>query len=288
MAKKRKPNPTPKPKSPAPPPEEPVAPPAAPAAEPVDDVDSALRRMSAAFAELWQGEEDAPAEPAAGAPPGEVAVPGPNVARSPQPAVTSTPRPESADAQTNVWSREAEPLQPAGEVTVEGILEAALFVGHPQKIPLTDEVLAGLMRGVDPSEIAPRIAAMNASYIARGKPYEIVEDDGGRRLSLRAEFGPVRSRFYGKLRTARLSQGAVEALAAVAYLQPTTADEVNKLRGSNSGPILSQLVRRDLLAVRRNPDEPRKPQYVTTARFLRLFQLDSLAELPKAHDIDDR
>ena len=75
-------------------------------------------------------------------------------------------------------------------------------------------------------------------------------------------------------------------LAIVAYRQPLAADEVSRLRDKPSYHILSQLVRRRLLRVERTTQKPRKTLYHTTDRFLQLFELGSLADLPESEELD--
>jgi len=70
----------------------------------------------------------------------------------------------------------------------------------------------------------------------------------------------------------------------VAYNQPVTADQISQLRNLASGPMLSQLVRRRLLRVERPQQKPRTPLYYTTDRFLRLFGLEKLDDLPRGED----
>jgi segregation and condensation protein B len=72
-------------------------------------------------------------------------------------------------------------------------------------------------------------------------------------------------------------------LAIAAYNQPIDRDEADRLRGISSGGVLSQLVGCELLRIER-PEE--KPRYHTTDRFLKLFGLESLEELPQSHDFD--
>ncbi len=81
-------------------------------------------------------------------------------------------------------------------------------------------------------------------------------------------------------------QAAIEVLSIVAYNQPVTTDAVNRLRAAQSGAILSQLTRRQLLRVERFDDRPRVANYSTTDRFLSLFGLESLSDLPRSEDID--
>ena len=77
-------------------------------------------------------------------------------------------------------------------------------------------------------------------------------------------------------------------LAIVAYKQPITADEVSTQRGTPSSQLLAQLVRRRLLRVERPPEKPRSVRYCTTDRFLELFGLESLADLPQTDDLEGR
>ena len=172
------------------------------------------------------------------------------------------------------------------EINPRSILEAMLFVGTPGNQPLTAQQIAGLMRGVRPSEIDELVKDLNTAYAAGGRPYQIASEGAGYRLALRAEFEPVRDKFYGRIKQARLSPAAVEVLAVVAYNEPLTAEDVNRLRGTGSAPILAQLVRRQLLRIERPAEQPRAPHYQTTERFLRLFGVESLAELPRSLDLD--
>ncbi len=168
--------------------------------------------------------------------------------------------------------------------TPKSILEAILFVGHPHNQPLSPAQAAEVMRGVQPEEIAHLVTELNAGYEATHRPYRIVFEGGGYRMKLLPEFDSLREGFYGKVRQVRLSQQALEVLAIVAYKQPITVKEVNQMRGRPSGALLAQLVRRDLLAVSTPEDGTGKkgvPQYRTTQRFLDVFGLQSLDDLPQ-------
>jgi segregation and condensation protein B len=170
-------------------------------------------------------------------------------------------------------------------INPRSILEAMLFVGRADNAPLTSDQMAGLMRGVSSAEIDGYVVDLNAQYAAHGCPYLIVSDGPGYRLMLRAEFKSLRERMIGKARAARLSPAAVEVLALIAYNEPLTASEVNQQRGTPSGHILRQLVRRQLLRLERADAKPSQAKYFTTTRFLELFRLNALAELPRSDDL---
>jgi len=175
---------------------------------------------------------------------------------------------------------------PSCEITPRSILEAILFVGHPVGEPLTSERIANLMRGVLPAEIDELVGELNAEYAAAGAPYSIVSTGPGYQLALRPEFGPLRDVFYGRIREARLSPATIDVLAIVAYHQPVTAETVDRLRGRPSGAILGQLVRRDRVSVERPAQTAGKPVYRTSSRFLQLFGIDDISELPRSEDVE--
>lgn len=222
-----------------------------------------LDRLSEAFAAvLRSGGKKAPAEPSA------------PVEAPPQPA------PPVADAPA------VEPTDAAAGVSPLSILEAMLFVGGPDNTAIEAAQAAALMRGVEPQEIHDLVDQLNERYRRQGCAFEIISDGAGYRMSLREEFHRVRERFYGKVRHARLSQAAIDVLSLVAYNQPISRDDLDKLRGRPSSAILNQLVRRQLLRIERPPDNPRQVLYHTTSRFLRLLGLSSLHDLPRSQDID--
>lgn len=216
------------------------------------------------------------------------------LAQGSDPYPEETESAEAEDAASQLAAELAAQIEPPAperttehpfEVTPRGILEAILFVGHPSGEPLTTERMASLMRGVRPSELDDLIRELNAEYAAIGAPYSIESVGPGYRLSLRSEFSALSAAFHGRIREARLSQQAIDVLAIVSYHQPLSAPEIEKLRGKPSGALLSQLVRRDLLVLERSTTKGEPPKYRTTTRFLELFGLENLSELPRSHDL---
>ena len=172
------------------------------------------------------------------------------------------------------------------ELSPLSILEAMFFVGDKENRPLTPERASNFMRNVSPDDITLLVVELNERYVTLNCPYEIVQENQGLRLSLKDDFESVRTRFYGRIKEVRLNQSAIDVLSIVAYRQPITADEVQKIRKQPSHAILSQLVRRDLLCLERDTQEKRRiTTYRTTQRFLQLFSLKSLEELPTAEEI---
>ncbi len=172
------------------------------------------------------------------------------------------------------------------ELGPRSIIEALLFVGTPENQPLSSTQLAGLMRGVSVVEVDELIAELNEGYRAAHCPYRIESVGDGYRMTLAEAWQPMREALFGRVRPARLSPAAVDVLSIVAYNQPTTAEQVETLRGTPSGAILGQLVRRQFLRIERQPEKPRVAFYRTTDRFLSLLGLESLADLPKGLELE--
>jgi segregation and condensation protein B len=172
-------------------------------------------------------------------------------------------------------------------VTPEAIIEGALFVGHPQNKSLSEQRLASLMRDVKPEEVEELIERLNQSYLEANQALRIVRDESGYRMTITREVESIRRSFYGKVREAKLNQAAIEVLSLVAYQPGITAQTVQDQRGRESNALLNQLVRRQLLRIeRRQPDEGGRkiPHYYPTDRFLELFGLESLEDLPQVEE----
>ena len=81
----------------------------------------------------------------------------------------------------------------------------------------------------------------------------------------------------------RLSQAALEVLAVIAYKSPCTKQTVEAIRGVDSSSALKSLLKSELIDIK-----PGKPmQYHTTARFLEVFGLRSLSELPDIRQLEE-
>jgi segregation and condensation protein B len=181
----------------------------------------------------------------------------------------------------------ADPTADAAPVTPRMIVEGLLFVGAADGRPLASHEIAAHIRNVSPEEVDSLVVELNGAYQQDGAAYEIVAVDGGYRLQLRGDLAEVRMRFRGEVRAAKLTPAALEVLSVVAYKQPVTADDINRLRGSQSYAILAQLVRRQLVRVERSAEPPRGAKYFTTDRFNRLFAVAGPADLPRSEDLDD-
>ncbi|MFM7207536.1 MAG: SMC-Scp complex subunit ScpB [Planctomycetaceae bacterium] len=162
------------------------------------------------------------------------------------------------------------------------ILEALLFVGLPGGRPISSRTVAGLMRGVRPQEVDDLVQQLRQRYRADNCPFEVASRDDGWVLRLRPEFARFGSVLEAKVRQVRLDAEALDVLAAVAWNQPVPRDKLVEL-GCDAGPaVLRQLVRRGLLELTQADDAG--PCYRTTPKFLEVFKLASVDDLPAPTD----
>jgi segregation and condensation protein B len=184
-------------------------------------------------------------------------------------------------------SLEHESNLPAGDaVGAEQVLEALLFVGGQ---PLTIKAIGSVLRGeYESGFIEEAIERLRVRYASQNRPYEVRLADGGYSLVLRPEFEPERNRVYGfGPRQVRLSQETLEVLSLVAYRQPVSRRGIEEIAKRGVGSHLRQLLQRELVVLDRG-DGSREAEvtYRTAPRFLQLFGLRRLEELPRIEDLD--
>ena len=214
---------------------------------------------------------DSPAEPAAG------------LARSEYALIGGKTWEIDVDEAEKEAVREGGKTASANPPSLPHVLEALVFVGGA---PLTAERAATAIRGLTSAQFTQAIAALNQDYRRQARPYFIQALGQGFSLALRPRFRQVVERLYGQTREARLSAPAIDVLSLVAYRQPVTKQEIDSIRGAESAALIRQLVRRNLIAVvQRGEAGRREVLYGTTPRFLELFQLGSLDDLPQTADL---
>lgn len=169
------------------------------------------------------------------------------------------------------------------QLTLEQIVEAFLFVGGEG---LTLKRMASyLNQEGKPEVIEQAIATINDKYEQQLRPYRIDMQEGGYHLKLLYEFEPIRNRVFGLApKEIRLSQDVVEVLSFIAYKQPVTIEQLKMLEHENVMSCVKQLAARDLVTT--TEGEGSAHLYVTTARFLQVFGIGSLKDLPRPDSLD--
>jgi segregation and condensation protein B len=180
-------------------------------------------------------------------------------------------------------------VEPAGKGAlardpVLALLEAVLFVADE---PLTARRLASAAGLADPAEARRLVRRLQALYAQDGTAFQVEELAGGFQLLTRPEFHPwlVRLRSTGQ-QELRLSAPARETLAIIAYRQPITRADVEAIRGVQSSEVLRQLMEKGLVRLAGREESLGRPVlYGTTRKFLQVFGLKSLRDLPQASEL---
>jgi segregation and condensation protein B len=162
-------------------------------------------------------------------------------------------------------------------------VEAVLFLARE---PLNSRRIAELADLADGTQARTLIRRLNHLFDDGGAALLVEELAGGYQLLTRPVFAPWLKRITDAPIEARLSAPAMETLAVVAYRQPILRAEIESIRGVGCEDILRQLLDRDLVRiVGRSEDLGRPLLYGTTKRFLEVYGLRSLNELPRAAEL---
>lgn len=162
---------------------------------------------------------------------------------------------------------------------VESAIEAILFAaGYPVKYEKIAEVL-----GLEVKQTKQLITHMSEEYNSessvRGLNLLLFPDTC--QLSTKEQYAPYIREALGIRRGGNLSASSMEVLAVVAYNQPVTRSFIDQVRGVDSSYAVNSLIDKALIESCGRLDAPGRPMlYVTTDKFLRVFGLNSLSELP--------
>ena len=169
-------------------------------------------------------------------------------------------------------------------VDLKTIIEGLLFVAEA---PLTVPQLAEILETEDRQSIKDALITLATELDELDRAFTLVEVAGGWRFRTKGSLA-FWLRKFKKQAITRLSPAALETLSIVAYKQPVLKSTIENLRGVNdAGGVLRMLMEKDLVRVMGREDLPGKPLiYGTTKRFLEVFDLSSIKDLPTLDEID--
>src|SRR5688572_2413647 len=168
----------------------------------------------------------------------------------------------------------------ADETPVDlGILEALLFSTHH---PLTAGRLAELLDLDSTKPIRRAIKDLNRSYEETSRSFRVEQVAGGYQLLTLPEYGEALNKLLKREADAKLTKAALETLAIIAYKQPILRADLEAIRGVACGETIRSLMEKHLVKIAGRAEEPGRPiLYGTTKRFLELFGLNNLRDLPQ-------
>jgi segregation and condensation protein B len=161
-------------------------------------------------------------------------------------------------------------------------LEALLFSTHH---PLTAGRLAELLDLESTKPIRRAIKDLNEQYISSDRSFRVEQVAGGYQMLTLPEFGDVLKTLHQRDVDAKLTKAALETLAIIAYKQPILRADIEAIRGVACGETIRSLMEKHLVKIAGRAEIPGRPiLYGTTKRFLELFGLNSLKDLPQGED----
>ena len=165
------------------------------------------------------------------------------------------------------------------ESTVEGILFAS---GDPVKL----ERLASALEA-EPDEIQIAVKALADRYRFERRGMRIVEMDGLFQMVSSPEHAEIIRKVLEERKPAPLSKAALEVLSIVAYHQPVTRADIERIRGVDSSNTVQMLCDKELIEEAGRLDVLGRPmQFRTTPVFLRAFGLRDLGDLPDLEELE--
>jgi segregation and condensation protein B len=163
------------------------------------------------------------------------------------------------------------------------ILEGLLFAAEG---PLSLAQLAKVLETEDKQALGRALGELATEYDYLERAFALVEVAGGWQLRTRPELAYWLRKLKRQAAT-RLSRAALETLAIIAYKQPVLKAEIERIRGVEVGGVLRMLMEKDLVKVVGRKDLPGRPLiYGTTKRFLEVFDLKDLNDLPTLEEME--
>jgi len=166
----------------------------------------------------------------------------------------------------------------------KAIIEALIFASE---YPLSTDRIADIMPDLKKDDIDRMIRELMREYEERSGGLYLHEVAGGFQFRTRENLGPWIHKMRGG-RGMMLTPAAMETLSVVAYRQPVVKSEIDKIRGVDVSGSLRGLLEKKFVRIMGRKDVPGKPIiYGTTKKFLEVFNLKDLSELPTLRELKD-
>ncbi len=173
---------------------------------------------------------------------------------------------------------------PADAVTdMESVVEAILFASDE---PLTAARLVSVVETGSVKQIRQSVKNLNKKYAAGNCAFRIEQIAGGYQMMTLPPYNHWLKKLLRVRRDGKLTQASLETLAIIAYKQPIIRADVEAIRGVASGEVIRNLMYKGLVKIVGRAEVLGRPMlYGTTRKFLDVFGLNSLKDLPKVEEL---
>ena len=170
--------------------------------------------------------------------------------------------------------------QLTSEQDLKQAIEALLYAaGYPMRYDKLGELL-----GLSTKDVKTLVRSMSEHFALEDTHHgiQLLLYPTTCQLATKERYAPYIREALGIRRGGNLSASSMEVLAVVAYNQPVTRSYIDLVRGVDSSYAVNSLLDKGLIEAAGRLDAPGRPMlYVTTDKFLRVFGINSLDELPE-------
>ncbi|MBL0111791.1 MAG: SMC-Scp complex subunit ScpB [Saprospiraceae bacterium] len=168
-------------------------------------------------------------------------------------------------------------------------IESLIFVSSE---PLgLDDIVACLesyhKEKVERALVLESLEAIKSKYLQEDYAFELMEIADGYQFMTKGAYHPIVKTFLNQMNQKRLSRTALETLAIIAYKQPVSKPEIERIRGVNCDHTIQKLLEKELISIEGRGEGPGKPiLYVTSEKFMNYFGLKSIDQLPTIKEFE--
>ncbi len=178
---------------------------------------------------------------------------------------------------------QAELAEDAPEISTESVVEAILMATDT---PMPASKIAQIVGVGNAKDVKKHIEALNEHYEQTDRSFRIEEIAKGFQILTMPQYNTWLSKVLKIRSESKLSPAAMETLAIIAYKQPVLRADVEAIRGVAAGDMINRLREMNLVKIAGRAEEVGRPMlYGTTARFLEVFGLSSLEDLPNTDEL---
>lgn len=169
------------------------------------------------------------------------------------------------------------------EATLETVVEAVLFASDE---PISPKRLVDIAEAGSVKDVNACVRALNKNYRQGGRSFRIEKISGGYQMMTLSALNPWITKLIKVRSDNKLTPAALETLAIVAYKQPIIRADIEAIRGVASGEILRNLMYKGMAKIVGRAEVIGRPMlYGTTKKFLGVFGLNTLKDLPKIEEL---
>jgi segregation and condensation protein B len=189
---------------------------------------------------------------------------------------------DAADGGTIRLRRKDETAAEEVAATLEAVIEAVLFASDES---LNAARLAKIAE-TSASQVRRCVDSLNSRYKAVGSAFRIEQIAGGYQMLTLPAFDHWLKKLVSVRGDSKLSNAALETLAIISYKQPVIRADIEAIRGVQCGEVIRSLMYKGLVKITGRAEVLGRPmQYGTTKKFLEVFGLNSLKDLPKVEEL---